>query len=282
MNSLSLGSSLTEYTTPEETLERAVGLSQHHDGVTGTSKEHVTQDYEYRIFQGMDAIQPVYQNALQGISQKGKGNSVSFSAQVFCRQLNESACDFTKNNAAPFSILLANGHSQDVHQLVRIPVYTDTVTLVDSNNQNVKTATVVQVFKNGDQINNDLISPYQLQFVADIPALGYSTYFVTSKSKEESNVPVLKEEKVESHPKSTKATSITNGQITVNFDDKNLVTSISTNDGKTYPLKQRFMYYEGHDNNGRASGAYVLRPQVNLATTVNDNPSISTVGTEVR
>ncbi|KAE9549196.1 hypothetical protein FO519_007591 [Halicephalobus sp. NKZ332] len=282
LNSLSLNPSLSEYTTPEEKLERAVGLTQHHDGVTGTSKEHVTQDYEYRIFQGMDSIQPVYQAALQAISQRTKGNTVSFPAQTFCRQLNESACDLTKNNAAPFSIVLTNGNSQDVQQLVRIPIYTDTVTLTDSSNQGVSTAKVVPTFNNSNQITNDLISPYQLEFVANIPALGFSTYFVTSKSKEENNVPVLKEQKFENHPKSTKATSITNGQITVNFDDKNLLTSITTKDGKTYPLKQRFMYYEGHDNNGRASGAYVFRPQLNLAASVNNNPSISTVGMEAR
>ena len=144
---------------------------------------------------------------------------------------------------------------------------------------------VLPTFKNGNQISQTDISPYQLQFLADIPPHGFTTYFIKSTTKDEA-VPRHEDVEVKSHPKavySSRAASLTNGVITVNFDSNNLVSSITDlKSGKSYPLKQHFMYYEGHDNNGRASGAYILRPQDNTAKEVNGNPSLSTNNLEAR
>lgn len=37
-----------------------VGIIQHHDGVTGTGKQHVADDYVNKIFKGISAVNPVY------------------------------------------------------------------------------------------------------------------------------------------------------------------------------------------------------------------------------
>ena len=37
-----------------------VGVIQHHDGITGTGKQHTADDYTKRIFKGLEAVSPVY------------------------------------------------------------------------------------------------------------------------------------------------------------------------------------------------------------------------------
>jgi lysosomal alpha-mannosidase len=286
INTFASNNDLGEWTSPEEILERACALSQHHDAVTGTSKEHVTQNYEYRLLLGWSAVESLSQITMEQISRRLKGNAVSFPVQTFCRQLNESACDFTTNSNSGFTVILYNGNSQSAHQLIRIPVSQQTVSLQDASGNQVSSAWTMATFKNGNQINNPKISTYQLQFVADIPANGFTTYFVKAGAKDSEAVPFVETTEVKSHPKSVfsdRATSLSNDLITVNFDSNNLVSSITDKkSGKTYPLKQHFMYYEGHDNNGRASGAYIFRPQDNTATEVNSNPTLSTNNLEAR
>ena len=36
--------------------EQAMGVSQHHDAVAGTEKQHVTYDYTYRISNGISQV----------------------------------------------------------------------------------------------------------------------------------------------------------------------------------------------------------------------------------
>jgi len=37
-----------------------VGVVQHHDAVTGTAKQHVSDDYKHRMFKAIESVNPVY------------------------------------------------------------------------------------------------------------------------------------------------------------------------------------------------------------------------------
>ena len=37
-----------------------VGIVQHHDGITGTGKQHVADDYVSKVFKGISTTNPVY------------------------------------------------------------------------------------------------------------------------------------------------------------------------------------------------------------------------------
>ena len=72
--------------------ERAVAVSQHHDAVTGTAKQHVTDDYAVRLHQGMEACRDVM---VEGLAAEMAGSSCGFSAH--CPLLNISQCGFTES-----------------------------------------------------------------------------------------------------------------------------------------------------------------------------------------
>lgn len=41
-----------------------VGVVQHHDGVTGTGKQHVADDYAKRVYKGIEATNSLYSNII--------------------------------------------------------------------------------------------------------------------------------------------------------------------------------------------------------------------------
>ena len=46
-----------------------VGVIQHHDGITGTGKQHTADDYTKRIFKGLEAVNPVYAGVVSQLAQ---------------------------------------------------------------------------------------------------------------------------------------------------------------------------------------------------------------------
>jgi len=45
-----------------------VGVVQHHDGITGTGKQHTADDYVSRIFNGIEAANPVYADVIDKLA----------------------------------------------------------------------------------------------------------------------------------------------------------------------------------------------------------------------
>uniref|UniRef100_A0A7E4WCA8 Alpha-mannosidase n=1 Tax=Panagrellus redivivus TaxID=6233 RepID=A0A7E4WCA8_PANRE len=270
---------LDEYNSPELKLEKACGLAQHHDGITGTSKEHVTKDYEKRLLNGWTSGYTALQNALQGISQAVKKNSETFPTQVVCRLLNESVCDFTKTNQADFAVTIVNGNSQATKKLIRFPVWHSMLALVDANDKEIEQAWLLPSFTNAAQLPTADVAPYELQFIYEVPANGFTTVFVSSLKKYKQ----LKLHQEAPRLDSKAEVTVESDTIRITFDSNNLIVSVTDLTTNTvYPLRQHFMYYEGHDNNGPASGAYIFRPQTQQATEVNSHPYLSTVYLEGR
>ena len=47
-----------------------IGIVQHHDGITGTSKQHVADDYVKRIYKTIEEVNPVYYKIIQDLAEK--------------------------------------------------------------------------------------------------------------------------------------------------------------------------------------------------------------------
>ena len=54
--------------TAKETMLDVVGVIQHHDGITGTGKQHTADDYTKRIFKGLEAVNPVYADVIADLA----------------------------------------------------------------------------------------------------------------------------------------------------------------------------------------------------------------------
>ncbi|QQP56042.1 Alpha-mannosidase, partial [Caligus rogercresseyi] len=82
----------------------------HHDAVTGTGKQHVTDDYISRLSVGTDKCFDVMSSAYQ---------KWSHSAQVFCPLLNVSQCHYTTSASRTLSSTsTTHFHSSKLHRIL--------------------------------------------------------------------------------------------------------------------------------------------------------------------
>src|SRR5581483_428125 len=99
----------------------------------------------------------------------------------------------------------------------------------------------------------------EMIFKADIPPLGFKTYFITKKSK---NIPSRKDEdthKDQILPKDVPSkVEIKAKSFTVSYNDEtHLLTGIKLNSGQEIKLTQSFEYYK---STGRSDN-YIFEPQ---------------------
>jgi hypothetical protein len=80
---------------PIHQLEDASGVIQHHDGVSGTSKQHVAYDYAKRVQAGINAVVPCMIRKMKRLLMGNKTESPKNYLQDFsyCQLLNETKCD---------------------------------------------------------------------------------------------------------------------------------------------------------------------------------------------
>ena len=95
-----------------DALSHAVSVAQHHDAVTGTEKQYVTEDYHYRLDKGVqDFLSCAYETSELEIP----------IGQCNCPLLNISQCDVTEN-LSNFYVSIYNPLSRIRSVLVRLPI----------------------------------------------------------------------------------------------------------------------------------------------------------------
>jgi alpha-mannosidase len=106
-------------------LEGALAVVAHHDGVSGTARQSVTNDYSYRLALGSVRAERAALQALEKIAQITPGGSAGFcncnSAGPKDCLLNMSSCSFTSSRNA-FTVVLWNPLARPVSRTIDIPV----------------------------------------------------------------------------------------------------------------------------------------------------------------
>ena len=79
-----------------EELEDASAVAQHHDAVSGTSKQHVAYDYAKRIQNGMDLVSTCATRKIQRLLRMASNATIDLADLMYCQLLNETKCSVSQ------------------------------------------------------------------------------------------------------------------------------------------------------------------------------------------
>ncbi|XP_027990414.2 lysosomal alpha-mannosidase isoform X2 [Eptesicus fuscus] len=243
-------------------LNEAMAVLQHHDAVSGTSKQHVADDYARQLAAGWKPCEVLLGNALARLS----GSKEVFS---FCHNLNTSLCPLSQTSKS-FQVIVYNPLGRKVNWMVRLPVSKHVFLVKDPSGAVVPSDVVTMPSSNVQE----------LLFSASVPALGFSIYSVTqvpdwsprARPPEPRFRKSLSWIKSSSHVKSSlhvkpssRDLTIQNEYISARFDPDTglLVEMKNLEQDLLLPVRQAFYWYNASTGNklsSQASGAYIFRP----------------------
>jgi len=282
-----------EHDQLRDRLRAALGVSQHHDAITGTEKQHVYSDYVLNLARGVESANQLIAKSLDKIH-----NSTNYSPQLverpveFCKKLNVSECQLTEEENK-FVVHLYNPVAHQVQYLVRLPVKhlrnEDDILLLNSRGQSVPfdVVDISERVKNLPERKSE--AQKELVFLAQLNASSLSTYTIdlTNATKGE-------QKQSDSRSDSAEAGVLEGLGFKLHLDTSTGQTQkVVLDSGEEIKFEQKFAYYIGMsgDNSAwekRASGAYVFRPngtlqsfdKLNIAPVIQTTPSMTEVHTK--
>jgi len=250
-----------------DSLEGALSLAMHHDGVSGTSKQDVADDYALRISEGTAEVE-------KGIMLGLKSLLGVESPLYFCPRLNISMCKHTTDQSS-FIVVAWNPLSRKNDNFTfRIPVRSDNGEVFEvSDGQDrllptqlvpldARTKTLPKLYLNAfgmtlkqreaamKELENN--ATHLLLFQGDLPAMGAASFKVKKKIAEPSK-------------SSNSSFYIENEFYRVTLNKNQSIASLTNLlSGVSTPFDIQWGYYQPFSGTGPQSGAYLFRPQNNL------------------
>jgi lysosomal alpha-mannosidase len=242
-------------------LSEAFSVTQHHDAVAGTEKQHVADDYCKRLYIGNSACEDVISETI--------GKLVATNSDIpkfsLCPLINESVCTPTDSLAKGMDVpvVIYNPIAWKRVSHIRIPIPVSNIQVLDSDGDIIP----VQVLPNTDT------GEYTLVFTANLPPLGFTTYVLQQSSSCDKVSP-------ETKPKGDIV--LENEYLKVTFSESTgkLSSIYNKETGQTVQISQDFLWYNGSTGNNaittQASGAYIFRPNISTPYPVlKGKPSIT-------
>uniref|UniRef100_A0A1D1Y7A6 Alpha-mannosidase n=1 Tax=Anthurium amnicola TaxID=1678845 RepID=A0A1D1Y7A6_9ARAE len=254
----------------------ALGIAQHHDGVSGTAKQHTTNDYAKRLALGASEAESVVNLALSCLTNSASNKQCTSGAVTFsqCPLLNISYCPITEEeipDEKSLVVVVYNPLGWIQNDTIRIPVNDNQLLVRDSNGSRIEMQFVAMdnstsrlrslYTKAYLGVSSKEVPKYWLLFHASVPPLGWNTYFISKAVKKgmKKNYHVsimydLQDETLEVGPGPLKMHfSLASGQLT---------RMINNRTGVDIPIQQSYLWYgsSSGDSDPQASGAYIFRP----------------------
>uniref|UniRef100_H2Z3Z4 Alpha-mannosidase n=2 Tax=Ciona savignyi TaxID=51511 RepID=H2Z3Z4_CIOSA len=293
-------------TSKSNVLRAAMGVAQHHDAVSGTSKQHVANDYAKRLYIGNHRVAfKTFYNLVKNclFLQGGRHCKDVISSVItegssnltFCDYMNITLCDFTQNSNR-FTAVVYNPLARAVSKYIRIPVdctpsyifvVIELVTGARLTTQLVPVSEATEsVRRNRGNANCELV------FLAKLPALGYNSFSIEKYKSSATNKRLFTPKGKVVNPSDD--ITISNEFYSVNFNrNSGLMDSIvNIESGIKIPVHQDMLWYNGSMGNNASkqqSGAYIFRPnsstpfhcsndgKVKLSVLTGSNPLVQEV-----
>ena len=256
-------------TNPLFALERALGVAQHHDAVSGTALQNVNNDYTLQLAAGRAEAFAAAGEAFAA--------ATGYTGALFapCELANMTLCGALEAGQAAV-VLVYNALGQgEAAAPVRVPAGfppgVASWAVYDSSGANV-TAQLVPLSQRDAELralarapNAPAAAVQWLCFVAPLPAAGFAAFFLVPANTSQ-GAPFTHPSALAPLPPG--GGSITNGRVTLNISGATGLLSAYADaaTGVALPLAQSWAAYEGFDGasslNGsaEASGAYIFRP----------------------
>ena len=154
-----------------------VAILTHHDAITGTSPQATADDYTKRLQKGYSAAVNVIQNAYYNL----KNNKKSLTSDTFCDALNVTQCGVTESNGK-VAVTIYNPIGRPVSSHIKVPVPSTNYEVYDASGAKVSHAVLPVPDAVKRLPDRKSSSANELSFKANLPALGYTTYFVEKQN----------------------------------------------------------------------------------------------------
>ncbi|KAJ7544316.1 hypothetical protein O6H91_09G073800 [Diphasiastrum complanatum] len=267
---------------------RNLALFQHHDGVTGTARDHVVVDYGTRMHKSLSELQSFMAASVGALSNRNStGICDADQISLFEPEQTRSRHDILASkklveavNGKAIKVVLFNSLEENLEQVITILVNTPATCVLDSDWASVSS----QVSPDWTQGTNYLVTGmHRLQWQASIPPMGFQTYFITSsENKTFCNQAVLANLKIFNAgkdficPPSYVCSFET--QKTIRISNKHQTLTFSSRSGMLQDLKS---HKDGSHTNlvedlclySSEGGAYLFLPQ-GQATSIIDSDGL--------
>lgn len=163
---------------------RNLGVFQHHDAITGTSREPVMQNYRDRMFESINEVIQIQQHAMAILMQKNTENMRnnfiidSINRDNASIMPSKKISEFTATTKAfEYTLFNSLGHDRIEIASVRVTKPNIRVTDTDGNEISHQVNYLFKRSENGEVVK--LENDFEVIFVARLPALSLTTFTVT-------------------------------------------------------------------------------------------------------
>ena len=261
-----------------EVARRDLGLFQHHDAITGTSKHFVMVDYQNRLLRGVMAAESLIEISAQKLVAAGAGEEPVL-RHTAPRQASGDPSPSVLKVEAGQTVTVYNSLAQEREEVVSLLVASDNACVTDSSGALLDTQ-ISPLYNITRQHSALDLGVFQLLFVSLLPALSLSTFSLHPCSKEQRAK--IKKTKVfclmcpesdkEDQPYSLSPIpegliQLENQVYSLQFDSKTKLLTTVTN--KLSGAVQEVAHqYIGYPSEPFRSGAYLMSVETSLAEPV--------------